>query len=104
MLLHWQTAAVISFLGAYVGWYEQSTDGEGPEEGLEMTEGEDNVSVELGDSLGFYYAMTGNLDAAPLLGGQEMHLSRYCGPQAASSGRLKAGPSTNAILPGDGES
>ena len=36
-VLHWQTAAVTACLRADVRWDEQSTDGEGSEEDLEMT-------------------------------------------------------------------
>ena len=48
---------------AEVHWDEASTDGEESEEGLEMTEGEDNV--ELSGNSGRYCAMTGNI--APLI-------------------------------------
>ena len=48
---------------AEVHWDEASTDGEESEEGLEMTEVEDNV--ELSGNLGLNYAMTG--DVVPLI-------------------------------------
>ena len=44
-------------------WGGQSTDGEEPEEVLEMAEGEDNVESDNNPSL--YYAMNGNFNVVP---------------------------------------